>query len=131
MYLGFVSLYWWNIYITWSCLPHITCKGTVIRCKCSCKAYLDFSPTISINTNKKKDKIAGRSPGLYRTIAWEVKKYFTSNCTNLHGKMCYEVDEHPPILEESKQRRQMFEKRQNGAAFEKWNEASSILELFQ
>lgn len=43
--------------------------------------------------------------------------------------MCYEVDENPPILEESKQRRQMLERRQNGAAFEKWNEASSILEL--
>lgn len=40
--------------ITWSCLPHITCKGAVIRCKCSCKAYLDFSSTISINTVKGK-----------------------------------------------------------------------------
>lgn len=52
LYLGFAeSLVSGTSYITWSCLPQITCKGAVIRCKCSCKAYLDFSPTISINTN--------------------------------------------------------------------------------
>lgn len=37
-------------YTTWSCFPHITCRGAVIRCKCSCKAYLEFSLKISINT---------------------------------------------------------------------------------
>lgn len=37
-------------YSTWSCFPHITCRGAVIRCKCSCKAYLEFSVKISINT---------------------------------------------------------------------------------
>lgn len=42
--------------ITWSCLPHITCKGVVIRCKCFCKAYLEFSLKISINTKKDKRK---------------------------------------------------------------------------
>lgn len=49
-FLQYPEVYEWNAVITWSCLPHITCKGAVIRCKCSCKAYLDFSSTISINT---------------------------------------------------------------------------------
>lgn len=35
---------------TWSCLPHMSCKGAVIRCKWSCKANREFSPTSSINT---------------------------------------------------------------------------------
>lgn len=93
-----------TLHITWSCLPHITCKGAVIRCKCSCKAYLDFSPTISINTNGKKQ-------GLTWSILYIQPTGFSWNKTNLLGKMCYGAAEHLPALEESKQRsrRRMYQ----------------------
>lgn len=35
---------------TWSCLPQIICKGVVICCTWSCKAYLGLSPIISMKT---------------------------------------------------------------------------------
>lgn len=84
--------------ITWSCLPHITCKGAVIRCKCSCKAYLDFSSTISINTVKGKTEVSLNGMKKNHKLLLECIFYQT----NLLGKMCCEADEHQPALEESK-----------------------------
>lgn len=83
-----------RVWITWSFLPHMTCKGAVIRCKCSCKAYRDVSPTISIKTVEKRKPIysyAPRSPGIFGE----------SVSTNLLRKMCCEAAEHLPALEES------------------------------
>lgn len=35
---------------TWSCFPQMTWRGVVIKCMCSCRAYLDFSFIISLKT---------------------------------------------------------------------------------
>jgi len=39
--------------LTWSSFPQTTCRGAVIRCRCSCSEWRDFSPTISMNTTHK------------------------------------------------------------------------------
>lgn len=82
---------------TWSCLPHITCKGAAIRCRCSCKAYLELSPTISINTvEQRKDNWTFHAAWtlICRKLSW----------TDLPGKRCCEALGRPPVLGESKQR---------------------------
>lgn len=92
---------------TWSCFPHITCTGAVIRCKCSCKAYLELSSKISINTAWQSGKRVSQ-------VLCSVNVFFisldldTSSWTNLLGKMCCEAAARLRVPVESKQEEQMF-----------------------
>ena len=80
---AFSNLSYFRWPITWSRVPHITCKGAVMRCKCSCKAYLEFSPTISIKTEIHIWKIIKTNCTFSETInhwPYKIEKALMVNC---------------------------------------------------
>lgn len=61
-----------RFFFTWSCFPQTTCRGAVIRCRCSCSEWRDFSPTISLNT-KQISYLQELNHGK-QTFWWMIKK---------------------------------------------------------
>lgn len=83
---------------TWSCLPQMTCKGVVICCICSCKAYFEFSLIISMKTVVVyRDNTLGKVQLCKTTLLLHVAYIHTDPHDKSH---CVE-SVHPPGLEES------------------------------